>query len=205
MKLLVGLGNPGANYVRHPAQHRVRTGRSAGRPVGMDHQAGKVRSAVADELRRTGPGWDGQQRLSGGDEKVLLLKPLTFMNLSGKSVQAAMSFYQLVPTDLMVVLDDLALPCGKIRIRAGGSSGGHNGLKDIQRVLGTDQYPRLRIGIDPTPARVPGKGLCAREIHHRAEGKRLDPALDRAAGAVVTWVDKGIVSAMSQFNGEEGQ
>jgi PTH1 family peptidyl-tRNA hydrolase len=200
MKLLVGLGNPGANYVgtRHNIGFEL-----------VDLLAARLgwitRPEKFDPLSRMnfdGLALDGMvTRLGGPDEKVLLLKPMTFMNLSGKSVLAAMSFYQLVPTDLMVVLDDLALPCGKIRIRAGGSSGGHNGLKDIQRVLGTDQYPRLRIGIDPTPARVPGKDYVLGKFTTEQRA-RLDPALDRAAGAAITWVDKGIVSAMSQFNGE---
>ena len=107
-------------------------------------------------------------RVSGDDEKLLLLKPTTFMNLSGKAVNAAMAFYQLLPTDIVIVLDDLALPCGRIRLRPGGSSGGHNGLKDIERVLGTNEYPRLRLGVDPTPSRCPGSRLCARPFYDRA-------------------------------------
>jgi PTH1 family peptidyl-tRNA hydrolase len=177
MKLLVGLGNPGANYVgtRHNIGFEL-VDRLAAR-LGWINKPEKF-----DPLSRMnfdGLALDGMiTRIGGPDEKVLLLKPMTFMNLSGKSVLAAMSFYQLVPTDLMVVLDDLALPCGKIRIRAGGSSGGHNGLKDIQRVLGTDQYPRLRIGIDPTPARVPGKDYVLGKFTTEQRA-RLDPALDR--------------------------
>ena len=125
---------------------------------------------------------------TGGTEKVLLLKPLTYMNLSGKAVQAAMSFFQLTPGDIVIVLDDLALPCGRLRLRGSGSSGGHNGLKDIERVLGTNEYPRLRIGIDPAPPRIRGKGLCAGKIHHRAakvarsrdrSGVCRDPDVDR--------------------------
>src|SRR5205814_1931551 len=88
-------------------------------------------------------------------EKLLLLMPMTFMNNSGRSVQQAASFYQLPPSEILVVLDDVALPCGRLRLRSSGSSGGHNGLKDIERALGTEEYPRLRIGIDPPPARVP--------------------------------------------------
>ena len=84
-----------------------------------------------------------------------------------QSVQSAMSFYQLLPADILIVLDDLALNCGRLRLRGSGTSGGHNGLKDIERVLGTNEYPRLRIGIDPTPAPM-RQGLCARSIHHRA-------------------------------------
>ena len=140
-------------------------------------------------------------RVSGGEEKMLLLKPTTFMNLSGKAVQAAMFFYQLLPADILIVLDDLALPCGRIRLRGGGSSGGHNGLRDIERVLGSDQYPRLRLGVDPTPPRVPGRDYVLGKFSTE-QRSRLDPAIDRAVGAVVTWADIGIELAMSQFNVE---
>ena len=113
-----------------------------------------------------------------------------------------MSFYQLTPADLMIALDDIALPCGKIRIRTGGSSGGHNGLKDIERALGTSQYPRLRIGVDAPPPRVPQKDYVLGKFTPE-QREWIDPALGRAAGAVVTWIDKGIEPAMSQFNAEE--
>jgi PTH1 family peptidyl-tRNA hydrolase len=129
----------------------------------------------------------------------VLLKPTTYMNLSGKAVQAAMSFYQLAPGDIMIVLDDLALPCGKLRIRPGGSDGGHNGLRDIQRVLGTNQYPRLRMGVDAPPEFVPGRDYVLGRFTPD-QRKQIDPALDRAAGAIVTWIDKGITTAMNQFN-----
>jgi peptidyl-tRNA hydrolase, PTH1 family len=130
---------------------------------------------------------------------VLLLKPMTYMNLSGQSVQAAMAFFQLTPADVLVVLDDVALPCGKLRLRAGGSSGGHNGLKDIQRALGTDQYPRLRIGIDPPPGRVPQKDYVLGKFSPE-QRIAVDIAIARACGAVLTWIDQGIVTAMNQFN-----
>jgi PTH1 family peptidyl-tRNA hydrolase len=138
----------------------------------------------------------------GGSEKLLLVKPMTYMNLSGRSVQSAMSFYQLTPADVLVALDDIALPCGKIRIRTGGSSGGHNGLKDIERALGTSQYPRLRIGVDAPPPRVPQKDYV---LGRFTPDQRIsvDAALGRAAGAVLTWMDKGIEPAMNQFNAEE--
>ena len=90
----------------------------------------------------------------------------------------------------MVVLDDLALPCGKLRHPAGGSNGGHNGLKDIERALGTSQYPRLRIGIDPPPPRIPQKDYVLGRFTDE-QRKLLDPALTRAAEALVTWIDKG--------------
>ena len=200
MKLVVGLGNPGREYVgtRHNIGFEV-----------LDHLATKLgwvgAPAEFDRLARNkfeglaldGPGPGG----SSGGEKLLLLKPMTYMNLSGRSVQAAMAFYQLSPPDIMVVLDEMALPCGKFRMRSGGSDGGHNGLKDIQRALGTPQYPRLRIGIDPPPPRVPGRDYVLGRFSDE-QRKLVDPALNRAAGALVTWIDKGIETAMSQFNAE---
>jgi PTH1 family peptidyl-tRNA hydrolase len=202
MHLIVGLGNPGREYVatRHNIGFEV-----------LDAFASKLGwiGSGPGEFERVaktkfeGLVYDGTLSLTGGgSEKVLLLKPMTYMNLSGRSMQAAMAFYQLTPPDVMVVLDDLALPCGKLRIRPGGSDGGHNGLKDIQRALGTPQYPRLRIGIDPPPPRVPGRDYVLGRFSEE-QRKLIDPALNRAAGALVTWIDKGVETAMSQFNAEE--
>ena len=200
MKLIVGLGNPGSEYVgtRHNIGFEV-----------LDEVAVKLgwldKPERFDLLAREnfhGLAFDGMVgRFSGPDEKVLLLKPTTYMNLSGKAVMAAISFYQLTPADIMVVLDDLALPVGKIRIRSGGSSGGHNGLKDIERVLGTDQYPRLRVGIDPTPPRMAGKDYVLQKFTSE-QREKLGLALNRTTGALVTWIDQGIEKAMSQFNAD---
>lgn len=200
MKLIVGLGNPGSQYIgtRHNVGFEV-----------VDVLAAKLgwitKTESFDRVARTkfdALVMDGiVNRASGGDDKLLLMKPLTFMNLSGNAVQAAMAFYQLSPKDILIVLDDLALPCGKIRLRPGGSSGGHNGLRDIERVLGTNQYPRLRLGIDPAPPRVPGKDYVLGRFSPE-QRKLLEPAKDRATGAILTWIDKGIEPAMSQFNAD---
>jgi PTH1 family peptidyl-tRNA hydrolase len=203
MKLIVGLGNPGAQYVstRHnvgfDAVDRIAVKLGwINRPDQFDSQS---------RMKFDGLALDGAIGLSsGGDEKLLLLKPMTYMNLSGRAVQAAMAFYQLLPTDIVILLDDLALPCGRIRLRPGGSSGGHNGLKDIERVLGTDQYPRLRLGIDPVQGPMRGADYVLGRFTTE-QRTRLDPAIDRAAAAVVTWVDKGIELAMSRFNVEENR
>jgi len=200
MKLIVGLGNPGLQYAgtRHNVgfevldQLAVKLG-WINKPDQFDSQS---------RMKFDGLVLEGLSGLSsGGDEKLLLLKPMTFMNLSGKSVQAAMAFYQVLPADIVIVLDDLALPCGRIRLRPGGSSGGHNGLKDIEHVLGTDQYPRLRLGIDPTPPRVPGRDYVLGRFTTE-QRSRLEPAIDRSVGAMLSWIDKGIELAMSQFNVE---
>jgi PTH1 family peptidyl-tRNA hydrolase len=194
MKLVVGLGNPGPDYVgtRHNIGFEV-----------VDRFASKLGWGEVTKKRFDGLTLDATIELaSGGIEKVLLLKPLTYMNLSGKAVQAAMSFYQLTPADIVVVLDDLALPCGRLRLRGSGSSGGHNGLKDIERAIGTSDYPRLRIGIDPAPPPIRGKDYVLGRF--TAEQRKLvDPAIDRACGAIVTWIEKGIGTAMSLFNAGE--
>lgn len=196
MKLIVGLGNPGREYAG--TRHNV----------GFDvidrfaHRNGLTSSADDfDRVARTKfDGWalDGSVTVAGGgSEKVLLLKPTTYMNLSGRAVQAAMSFYQLTPADVMIVLDDVALPCGKLRIRPGGSDGGHNGLKDIARALGTQQYPRLRVGVDAPPPRVPQRDYV---LGRFTESQRQQIDLDRAADALLTWIGKGLNAAMNAYN-----
>lgn len=201
MRLVVGLGNPGSEFVgtRHNIGWEVldelalRLG-WIGKPDAFENAAKKKFNGLA---------LDGTLSIhSGGTEKVLLLKPLTFMNLSGQSVQAAMAFYQVPPADVMIVLDDLALPCGRLRIRKGGSSGGHNGLKDIERVLASDEYPRLRIGIDPSPPFIPGRDYVLGKFSPD-QRKVLTPAIKRAATALLVWIEKGIDAAMNEFNQEE--
>lgn len=201
MKLIVGLGNPGREYAA--TRHNV------GFDV-LDRMATKIgliaKEADFDRSARAnfdGLALDGPVTLSGGgQERLLLLKPMTYMNLSGRAVQAARAFYQLPDADLMIVLDDVALPCGKIRLRPAGSTGGHNGLRDIERALGTSAYPRLRVGIDPPPPRVPQKDYVLGRFSEE-QRKSLGPAIDRAAEALLTWMDKGTDAAMNRFNADE--
>jgi PTH1 family peptidyl-tRNA hydrolase len=200
MFLVVGLGNPGREFAgtRHNVGFEV-----------LDRLAVKLglisKEGDFDRLARTnfeGLALDGPAMLGGGrQERVLLLKPMTYMNLSGRSVQAALAFYQLSNADLMVVLDDIALPCGKIRLRSGGSSGGHNGLRDIERALGTSDYPRLRVGIDPKPPRVPQKDYVLGRFSEE-QRKCVNPAIDRSVDALLIWMEKGIQPAMNRFNAE---
>jgi len=201
MKLIVGLGNPGREYIgtRHNIGFEVLDVLAV--------QLGWI--SATDEFERVartnfdGLTLDGQvKRPSSGEvEKVLLLKPLTYMNLSGKSVQAAMAFYQVPPKEIMVVLDDMALPAGKLRIRSSGTNGGHNGLRDIERLLGTIQYPRLRVGIDAPPPFMAGKDYVLGKFTPE-QRKALDPAIVRATGALLMWIDQGISPVMNQFNAE---
>jgi PTH1 family peptidyl-tRNA hydrolase len=198
MKLVVGLGNPGREYAgtRHNIGFEV-----------VDRMASKLGWMKAGDFDRIakskfeGLTYDGLVGPSGAAEKLVLLKPMTYMNLSGQSVQSAMAFYQLSPTDVMIVLDDLALPCGRLRLREAGSSGGHNGLKDIERALSTQNYPRLRLGIDAPPPPVPGKQYVLGRFTPE-QRKLIDPAIERASGAIVTWIEKGLSAAMNVFNAD---
>jgi len=196
MKLIVGLGNPGRQYVgsRHNIGYDV--------VDALAIRFGWVSSV--DEFNRQaktkfeGLALDGS---ASTGERTLLLMPMTYMNLSGRSVQAAMGFYQLTPDDVMIVLDDVALPCGKIRLRSSGSSGGHNGLKDIEQKLGTNNYPRLRIGIDPPPQFVPQRDYVLGKFSPD-QRKRLDTAIPRACEAIEMWMREGVGKAMSLFNAD---
>ena len=186
MKLVVGLGNPGKRY------------------DGTRHNVGFV---VVDRLAAA-PGVAGFQDRFDADvaewhqdgEKILLMKPQTFMNLSGRCVRQAIDFYQIELTDLLVVCDDMALPLGKLRFRARGTHGGHNGLRDIQQHVGTTDYGRLRLGVD-----VPDEQKDA--VDHvlgkfkPSEKPAIEDALQLAIQGVVTWVGQGIQKCMNQYNG----
>lgn len=185
MKLIVGLGNPGQQY----AQTRHNVGFMALERLAGRHGLG------APKARFQGMATDG---LVVGD-RCLLLWPMTYMNRSGQSVRAALDFYKLSPTDdVLVVVDDVALPCGTIRLRAGGSAGGHNGLTDVQRALGTQGYARLRIGVDP-PGRIPQADYVLGKFR-ADQWEQVDPAIDRACDAIECWLGEGIDAAMTRYN-----
>jgi PTH1 family peptidyl-tRNA hydrolase len=188
MKLVVGLGNPGPEYdgTRHNVGFDVvdRLARRWADPA----------SSVA-KSRFSGLVVEAQIR----DEKVLLLKPLTYMNLSGKAVAEAIRFYKLsAADDLLVVVDDTALPCGSIRLKPGGGAGGHNGLSDVSRLLGTDDWSRLRIGIDK-PGQIPLKNYVLGRFTPE-QTPLVESSLDEAADAAACWASEGLATAMNRFN-----
>jgi PTH1 family peptidyl-tRNA hydrolase len=187
MKLVVGLGNPGPKYegTRHNIGYAVVEYLTAGPGVGRWRS--RFEGLVADAVE--------------GTEQVLLLKPETFMNLSGRSVRAAMDFYKLTPTDLLVVCDDIALPLGKVRVRSKGSHGGQNGLRNIQDHLGTPDYPRLRIGVG-SPGEYQDAADYVLSRYKPAERAIVEEAVAGGANAVLMWVRKGIDACMNQVNGE---
>ncbi|HTV49000.1 MAG TPA: aminoacyl-tRNA hydrolase [Phycisphaerae bacterium] len=191
--LIAGLGNPGAEYesTRHNAGFMVLE--LLARRHGEKHWKSGHEALMCSIVL--------------GENKLLLLRPVTYMNLSGRSVAAAMKFYGLTPEDLLVVVDDTALACGTIRLRAGGSSGGHNGLKSIERSLAElateagrtgQDFSRLRVGID-NPGRV-AQETYVLERFSPAQKQTIEPALSRAADAVEYWAAFGIVAAMNRFN-----
>lgn len=185
IKLVVGLGNPGSKY------------------QGTRHNIG---FELVDRLARGGSTASFSSKFEGqiaeteiDFRRVLLLKPETFMNLSGRSVGQAVRFYKLSLADVLVVCDDLSLPVGKLRLRPGGSDGGQKGLRDITAHLGTDQFPRLRIGIGDNDDIDAVDYVLSR--FRGAERTAIDDSLILASQAVAVWVTLGIDAAMNRFNG----
>lgn len=188
MKIVVGLGNPGIEYDR--TRHNV--GFEA-----IDRLARRTVDPSASTARARFGG--ACLEASAGSERVLLLKPLTFMNRSGQSVGEAVRFHKLdASRDLLVLVDDLALPCGAIRLRPDGSPGGHNGLADIERALGSDRYPRLRIGID-APGRVPQKDYVLGTFRPDQQ-PAIEAGIEDAVKATLCWIEAGLETAMNRFN-----
>ena len=188
MHLIVGLGNPGLQYrqTRHNAGFMV-----------LDRLA--ERHGLGNARRRFDAGViEGFLHVGGTDHRVILAQPETFMNRSGTTVRQALHFHKLPPERMLVVVDDIALPCGKIRLRATGSAGGHNGLKDIERTLASRDYPRLRVGVDP-PGRIPQVDYVLGKFTPE-QRDALAPALDEACQAIETWVARGIDAAMTSVN-----
>jgi peptidyl-tRNA hydrolase, PTH1 family len=189
LKVITGLGNPGASYAS--TRHNVGWWL-------LDHL---VEQWHLDGWRRDGEALVAAGRF--GDEAVRLVKPQTYMNLSG----AVLAPYKRragwnAPTDLLVVSDDVALPVGAFRLRARGSAGGHNGLKSIEQALGNQDYARLRIGIKPVPDRPIGD-LADFVLSRFAASERetVMSTLPRLAAATESWVRNGIERAMTDHNG----
>lgn len=189
MKLIVGLGNPGPKYAgtRHNIGFDVIDYLAAGPGVGGGRE--KFEALICE--------------LKEGDETILLVKPLTFMNLSGRAVRAILDFYKLPVESVLVVCDDLNLPLGKLRIRAKGSHGGQNGLRNIQEQLGTDGYCRLRVGLgQPTVGDTVDFVLGK---FKPGEKKAAEDAIALAAQAALVWAKQGAEAAMNRFNGGDGK
>jgi PTH1 family peptidyl-tRNA hydrolase len=183
IRLIAGLGNPGAEY------------------AGTRHNIGFM---VVDQLAaQFGSAWEKSSRwdaLSAKCGAVLLVKPLSFMNRSGYPLFAVAQFYKFEPQQILVVLDDLALPLGRLRLRAGGGSGGHNGLESVIVQFGTEDIPRLRIGIGAAPCDGSIDYVLSRFFDE--EKPIVRSTIDRAVEALKCAIDNGLVSAMNTFNPE---
>ena len=185
--LIVGLGNPGREYenTRHNAGFRA-----------LDILAQKL-GCKPDKLKYQGLYCQVNYR----GNKLLLLKPQTYMNLSGRSAAPLAAFFK-VPTDHVIVLfDDISLPPGRLRIRADGSAGGHNGIKSLIQELGSQNFPRVKIGVGAKPHPDFDLADWVLSVFSAAEEKALEPALERAADAVLAIIDHGVPEAANRFNG----
>ena len=184
--LVVGLGNPGGQYEN------------------TRHNAGFL---TADELARRGrfaiqrlkfKALTAAVEISG--QGVLMMKPTTFMNLSGEAVGEAARFYKIPPDHVLVISDDVSLPLGKLRIRTGGSAGGHNGLKSIIQHLGADQFPRVKVGVGEKPHPDYDMAEWVLGKFQGEDKKVMDEAVKRAADAVECYLRDGPQKAMNRFN-----
>ena len=184
MKLIVGLGNPGREYVhtRHNAGFEVMD--AIADHVSADISQKKFK-ALIDKVRI-------------GNESVLLMKPQTYMNNSGEAVRAAMDFYHLTPQDLLVIYDDMDMPVGRLRLRRKGSAGGHNGIKSIIAHIHTQEFDRIRVGIDKD-ARIPTVDWVLGKIRKEDE-EEYSKAVKLAKDAAVYAMSHSFAETMNQFN-----
>ncbi|MCF7790016.1 MAG: aminoacyl-tRNA hydrolase [Prosthecobacter sp.] len=184
-RLIVGLGNPGETYreTRHNIGFMV-----------LDEIARRMGAAFREEKR-----WSGLvAKFTGG----YLLKPLTFMNESGRAVQAVGHFYKASPAQTLVVYDDVDLPLGRLRFRTSGSAAGHNGIRSLIASLGSDEFPRLKVGIASAAGRPAGERMVGHVLgkFRTEEQTELQIVIQRAADAVLSAVDRGLETAMNVFN-----
>ena len=184
--LIVGLGNPGDKYenTRHNVGFRAldELAETAGIPV----QKLKYKALT--------------NTCTIGGCKVLLMKPVTYMNLSGEAVRQAADFYKVPPERIIVLSDDVSLPVGKLRIRKNGSAGGHNGLKNIIQHLGTDQFPRVKIGVGEKPHPEYDMADWVLAKFPPEDKKVIDEMVKKAAKAAAYYIKEGPDRAMGQFN-----
>lgn len=181
-RLIVGLGNPGRAYqdTRHNVGFMI-----------VDRLAARERAAFHKEK-----GWQAEVARTGG---AILCKPLTYMNLSGQAARAISQFHKIEPSEVLVVLDDMALPLGKLRLRANGSAGGHNGLKSLIEHFGTQDIARLRIGIGAAPGADQAVGHVLGRFD-ADERPALAESLDRAIAAIDCAQANGFAAAMNAYN-----
>jgi peptidyl-tRNA hydrolase, PTH1 family len=184
LKLIVGLGNPGREYseTRHNLGFQV-----------VEELARRYRVKLRNDTKRRAR----VAKIGDIGDGVLVAQPTTFMNLSGWAVRDVASFHKVVPQDLLIVVDDADLPLGRLRIRAGGSAGGHNGLKSIIQELGTAEFPRLRIGVGRQAGELKNHVLGRFDAEEKVQ---VGAAVERAADAAELFARENILAAMNRFN-----
>ncbi len=188
MKLVVGLGNPGKKYLgtRHNLGFELLS------ILAQRHGNPSTRIKFESEFAE----------IRVGEERLMLAAPQTFMNLSGRAVRQFVNFYKIPLNELLVVLDDLNLEPGQVRLRGSGTAGGQKGLQNIIDQLGTKEFARLRIGIGRPPERIDASQYVLQRFS-KSERSVIDMALSRAADAVELWAVNGLEEAMNRVNGQE--
>ena len=185
--MLVGLGNPGREYEKTRHNVGFRASELVAQALGV-----KIDRLKFQALTR-------QADYKG--HRILLVQPQTYMNLSGAAVSALASYYKIPPARILVIFDDISLPLGRIRLRAEGSAGGHNGVKSIIQSLGSDQFPRVKIGVGEKPHPDYDMADWVLGKFQGEDRKAIDQAVQRAADAVECLLREGPERAMSRFNG----
>lgn len=184
--LVVFLGNPGLKYENTRHNAGFMTADALAKDKGVNINRSRYKSLTAE--------------CSIGDEKVLLMKPQTFMNLSGEAVSEAAKFYKIPPEHVLVVSDDVSLPIGKLRIRQKGSAGGHNGLKSIISLLGSDAFPRIKVGVGAPPHPDYDMADWVLSAFKNQDAEDMEASAKRAAQAVESYIVKGPEKTMNLFN-----
>ena len=190
MKLIVGLGNPGRKY--NGTRHNV--GFEVLAHLAQRYDVGRPKAKFNAEVAET----------NIKNQKAILLSPLTYMNLSGQSVRAAVDFYKLPLTEMLVICDDINLDVARLRFRPSGSAGGQNGLKDIIQRLGSQTFARLRVGVGRPPPNWDAADFVLGKFS-KEDRAEIDLCISRAANAVEIWIEEGIQTAMNQFNADPRQ
>ena len=186
--LIVGLGNPGKDYTRTRHNCGFRAIDILAQQLGCKIDKGKFQGLYGQVTR------DGK--------KLFLLKPQTYMNLSGKSVLQLSAYYNIPPQRIIVMFDDISLVPGRLRVRAEGSAGGHNGIKSIIQELGSQEFPRVKIGVGAKPHAEQDLADWVLSSFSASEEKLLEPALEKAGEAALCIIDRGISDAANRYNGK---
>ena len=189
--LIVGLGNPGKDYIRtrHNCGFRA-----------IDLLAEKLGCKIDKSKFQ---GLYGQTTYSG--KKIYLLKPQTYMNLSGRSVLQMSAYFSIPPQRIIVLFDDISLVPGRLRVRPNGSAGGHNGIKSIISELGSQEFPRVKIGVGAKPHEQQDLADWVLSTFSASEEKSLSSALEDAGDAALCIIDKGVAEAANRYNGSRAE